>query len=67
MLREVGPRAALSLAVDGARAARREHTRYLTDEAVLRAIEARFTVRSVNRDHGRYSTVLRVIATKRDA
>lgn len=62
--REVGVRAALSLAFDGARAAAREHTRYLTEDDVLAALSAHFRVRSIGRDRGRYSTTLRIVATK---
>lgn len=64
VVREVGARAAVSLAIDGARASAREHTRYLAEDDVLGALAAHFTVRSINRDRGRYSTVLRIVATK---
>jgi len=65
VVREVGWRGALSLAADGARAAAREHTRYLTEPEVLAALDAHFAVRSLARDAGRYSAVLRVVATRR--
>jgi SAM-dependent methyltransferase len=65
--REVGVRAAVSLAFDGARASAREHTRYLTEGDVLAALAAHFDVRSIGRDRGRYSTTLRIVATKRRA
>ena len=63
--RAVGLRAALSLAWDGARATAREHTRYLTEPEVTEALAGHFTVRSLARDAGRYSTTLRIVATRR--
>lgn len=65
VLRAVGLRAALSLALDGARAAVREHTRYLTEPEVLAALAAHFELRDLQRDPGRYSTTLRIVATRR--
>lgn len=61
----VGLRGALSLAVDGARTRFREHTQYLTEHDVLSTLEAHFALRALARDVGRYSTVLRVVATRR--
>jgi SAM-dependent methyltransferase len=65
VVREVGLRAALSLAVDGVRSSAREHTRYLTEPEVTAALDAHFELRTMARDAGRYSTTLRIVATKR--
>jgi SAM-dependent methyltransferase len=65
VVREVGWRGALSLLADGARAGAREHTRYLTEPEVTAALDAHFDLRSLARDVGRYSTTLRVVATRR--
>jgi SAM-dependent methyltransferase len=65
VVRAVGLRASLSLAWDGARASAREHTRYLTEPEVTEALAGHFSVRSLARDVGRYSTTLRIVATRR--
>lgn len=65
VVRAVGLRASLSLAWDGARASAREHTRYLTEPEVTVALAGHFAVRSLARDVGRYSTTLRIVATRR--
>jgi SAM-dependent methyltransferase len=65
VLREVGLRGAASLAWDGARAVAREHTRYLSETEVLAALGAHFAFGSLQRDRGRYSTTLRVVASRR--
>jgi len=65
VLRAVGLRGALSLGVDGARAAAREHTRYLTVAEVEAALAPHFETRALARDVGRYSETLRVVAARR--
>lgn len=61
----VGLRGALALALDVARINHREHTRYLSENEILSAIEKCFSVLHCTRTKGRYSTTLRIVAERR--
>lgn len=66
VMRSVGPRASLALALDSATATWREHTRYLTEDSVLGWLASRFETVSLERDAGSYSTVLRYVGRVRN-